>query len=126
MVQKRLIRAGYREKTYRQYMLWRQGAGVPILLCLLVTVTGLQSKFGGFSVYVLALGLGFLDSGFLAGQWEQELEARQTRLRLGLPDALDLIIICVEAGLGMDRAILRTAEELQLSHPVIADELGHG
>lgn len=119
VVQKRLIRAGYREKTYVNIF---YGAKVlaPILLCALATVTGLYA-LGGFFVYIMALGLGFLIPDFWLGN---RIKARQLNLRLGLPDALDLIVICVEAGLGMDRAVLRTAEELHLSQPEIADELG--
>jgi tight adherence protein C len=45
------------------------------------------------------------------------------KLRLGLPEALDLIVICVEAGLSMDKATMRTSEELRISQPEIADEL---
>jgi tight adherence protein C len=119
VVQKRLIRAGYREKTYVN-IFYGVKVLVPILFCLFVTVTGLYA-LGGFFVYVMALGLGFLIPDFWLGN---RIKARQTKLRLGLPDALDLIVICVEAGLGMDRAVLRTAEELHLSQPEIADELG--
>ena len=48
---------------------------------------------------------------------------RQLNIRIGLPDALDLMVICIEAGLGLDQAIQRVAEELKLSHPEISDEL---
>lgn len=118
VVQKRLTRAGYREKTYVNIF---YGAKVltPVLLSLLAAISGLGA-YGGFFVYIMALGLGFLAPDFWLGN---RIKARQTNLRLGLPDALDLIVICVEAGLGMDRAILRTAEELKLSQPEIADEL---
>jgi tight adherence protein C len=119
VVQKRLIRAGYREKTYVN-IFYGAKVLVPILLCILAGVSGLYA-FGGFFVYVMALGLGFLIPDFWLGN---RIKARQRNLRLGLPDALDLIVICVEAGLGMDRAVLRTAEELKLSQPEIADELG--
>jgi tight adherence protein C len=119
VMQKRLIRAGYREKKYINIF---YGAKVlaPLLLCLLAAVTGAYA-YGGFFVYIMALGFGFLAPDFWLGN---RIKARQTNLRLGLPDALDLIVICVEAGLGVDRAILRTAEELRLSQPEIADELG--
>lgn len=48
---------------------------------------------------------------------------RQHRIRLGLPDALDLLVVSVEAGLGLDQAIQRVAEELAYAHPDLCDEL---
>ena len=48
---------------------------------------------------------------------------RQRQIRNGLPDALDLLIVCIEAGLALDQAILKVSEELALSHPALADEL---
>ncbi len=48
---------------------------------------------------------------------------RQTRVRKSLPDALDLMVVCVEAGVGLDAAILRVSDELRLSHPDLAHEL---
>ncbi len=92
---------------------------VPAALCGAITVTGVWEYIGLFS-YVVALGLGFLVPDFWLGN---RIKARQTNVRLGLPDALDLIIVCVEAGLGMDRAIQRSTEELRLCQPEIADEL---
>ena len=48
--------------------------------------------------------------------------ARRERIRLGLPDALDLMVVCVDAGLGLDQALQRAGQELVLSQPEIADE----
>jgi tight adherence protein C len=47
---------------------------------------------------------------------------RKQKVFLGLPDALDLMVVCVEAGLGMDQAMRRVSEELVKTHPVIATE----
>jgi tight adherence protein C len=52
-----------------------------------------------------------------------KIRARQTRLRLSLPDGLDLLVICVEVGLGIDQALLRVANELKIVHPELSDEL---
>jgi tight adherence protein C len=51
------------------------------------------------------------------------INIRQERLRRALPDALDLLVICVEVGLGLDQAFLRVAQELRVVHPELSDEL---
>lgn len=50
--------------------------------------------------------------------------SRKNGIFLGLPDALDLMVVCVEAGLGLDQAMRKVAEEMQGSYPVIAEEFG--
>jgi tight adherence protein C len=117
-VQKRLIRAGYREHSYVN-IFYSSKALVPTALCLVATVTHLY-EYGPLFVYALAAGLGYLAPDF----WlSNRISARQRALRLGLPEALDLIVICVEAGLSMDKATMRTAEELRISQPAISEEL---
>jgi tight adherence protein C len=117
-VQKRLARAGYREKSYVN-IFYSSKVIVPGLLGILATVTGLYS-YAPFFIYVVAAGLGFMAPDF----WlSNRISARKTQLRLGLPDALDLIVICVEAGLSLDKATMRTAAELQIMQPAISDEL---
>jgi tight adherence protein C len=117
-VQKRLIRAGYRPTAYVN-IFYSSKVLVPGLLCILVTVTRLY-EYAPLVVYALAAGLGFLAPDF----WlSNRITARQRQLRLGLPEALDLIVICVEAGLSIDKATMRTSEELRISQPAIADEL---
>jgi tight adherence protein C len=49
---------------------------------------------------------------------------RKLKIFLGLPDALDLMVVCVEAGLGLDQALRKVAEEMKKSYPLIADEFG--
>ena len=50
--------------------------------------------------------------------------SRKQGIFLGLPDALDLMVVCVEAGLGLDQAMRKVSEELCKTHPIIADEFG--
>jgi tight adherence protein C len=119
VVQRRLVRAGYRNDSAVKFF---YGAKilVPLLLCLIVAITRL-SHFGGFFTYVLALALGFLAPDFWLGR---QITSRQAKIRRGLPDVLDLMIICIEAGQSLDQATVRTAEELRAAQPAISDELG--
>ena len=118
VIQKRLIRAGYRKDSHVN-LFYASKVLVPILLAFLVTVTGVYD-YGPFFVYAVALALGFLAPDFWLGN---RIKARQLNLRLGLPQALDLLVICIEAGLSIDQATVRVADELQISEPVISDEL---
>jgi len=71
----------------------------------------------------LALGacaLGYLLPSMALGRLAKR---RQHRIRLGLPDALDLLVVSVEAGLGLDQAIQRVGEELAFAHPDLSEEL---
>jgi tight adherence protein C len=118
VVEQRLIRAGYRKESAVDIF---YGAKVllPLSLCLFVLLTGLASR-SSFFTYFIALGFGFLAPDFWLGR---RISIRQARIRLGLPDALDLLVICVEAGLSLDQATARTAEELHRAQPAISDEL---
>src|ERR1035437_10161467 len=119
VVQKRLIRAGFRKDSAINTFF---GAKVvlPLSLALLVTMTGIYS-WSPFFVYVLSAGLGFLLPDFWLGN---RISNRQLKIRLGLPEALDLLVICSDAGLSLDQAILKVSQELPLSQPEIADEFG--
>jgi len=51
------------------------------------------------------------------------VDKRQSKIRSGIPDALDLLVVCTESGLGFNAALRRVADELTISHPDFADEL---
>ena len=118
VVQKRLMRAGYR-KDWHVNIFYGAKVLVPGFLCLIATVTGLYQS-GPFFVYAIALGLGFLAPDFWVGR---RISARQLNIRLGLPEALDFMVICIEAGLSLDQAVLRTSDELHVGQPDLSDEL---
>jgi tight adherence protein C len=119
VIQKRLIRAGYRKDVHLS-IFYGAKALVPLALIIIVTAAGLY-QYASFFVYILAIGLGFLVPDFWLGN---RISNRQLNVRLGLPDVLDLMVICIEAGLSVDQATVRASEELSASQPAISDELG--
>ena len=119
VAQQRLIRAGLREESAVKYF-YGAKVIVPLVLCLVALISGL-GKQSPFVMYPICLGIGFLVPDFWLGR---KITKRQAQVRKGLPDALDLLIICVEAGLSLDQATARTAQELRNAQPVLSDELG--
>jgi tight adherence protein C len=119
VVQQRLVRAGYRnDGTVKIF--YGAKVLVPLVLCLLVAVSGL-AHFSPIFFYCLALGGGFLAPDFWLGR---KIAKRQAAIKRGLPDVLDLLVICIEAGLSLDQATARTAEEMHRAQPALSDELG--
>jgi tight adherence protein C len=64
--------------------------------------------------------LGYVVPGIILAR---KAKRRQHRIQLGLADALDLMVVSVEAGLGLDQAMLRVGDELRFAHPDLSDEL---
>ena len=115
----RLTRAGYRNESAVR-IFYGYKVFVPLALCAIALVSG-AAKFSPFFVYASCLGLGFLGPDFWLGR---KIKGRQKRMERGLPDVLDLLIICIEAGLSLDQATARTAEELVKAQPELCDEFG--
>jgi len=120
VIQKRLIRAGFREDAHVR-IFYGSKVLVPLALCVLVSVSGVTHYFSPFMAYALALGLGYLAPDFWLGR---RIKTRQTEIRLGLPDFLDLMVVCIEAGLSLDQALSRTSGEMQEALPELCDEMG--
>jgi tight adherence protein C len=73
-------------------------------------------------VFLIAgTGLGYYAPGMYL---EKLVQKRQGLLRLSLPDALDMMVVSVEAGLGLDQALQYVAREIEQGHPELSDELG--
>ncbi|MBC8105454.1 MAG: type II secretion system F family protein [Anaerolineae bacterium] len=80
---------------------------------------------GLMSQTLLGLSLGGLVGYFLPRFWlKQKIKSNQQSLNLALPDALDLMVVCVEAGLTVDAAMQRVGQELGIAHPALSRELG--
>ena len=118
IVLQRLTRAGYRNESAVK-VFYGCKVVTPILLSAIALLSGLAS-FGPFFVYLMTLGVGFLAPDFWLGK---KIKKRQKKITRGLPDVLDLLVICMEAGLSLDQATARTAQELSKSQPELCDEL---
>jgi tight adherence protein C len=113
-----MIRAGYRDP---QAILAIRGLKLILPVGMLATVylTGLY-RFNPYLLFPAALLIGYILPDF-ALTWK--VRRRQLLLRRGLPDALDLLVICVEAGLGLDQAIMKVSQDLRITHRELSDEL---
>jgi tight adherence protein C len=118
VVRQRLIHAGYRKDSAVKIFYGAKFL-LMVTLTVLVIVTGL-ARINYLFAILLALAFGFLAPDFWLGR---RVSLRQRKIRLGLPDVLDLLIVCIEAGLSMDQATARTAEELGRSQSATSDEL---
>jgi tight adherence protein C len=119
VVLQRLQHAGFRDESAVK-IFYGSKVLAPILLILLTLGSGLGA-YGGLFMYVVAAGVGFLAPDFWLGR---RISKRQSRIRRGLPDVLDLLVICIEAGLSLDQGTSRTAVELKSAQPELCDELG--
>jgi len=112
---RRLMLAGYRKPHHADIFVGGRLA-VPAILGLAVALLVSDNTIVFF---ILALGIGFYCPDF----WlSYAINKRREKLRLSLPDGLDLLSICLEAGLGLDQGIVRVGQELRLSHRALSEE----
>lgn len=113
---RRLMLAGYRKPAHADIFVGARLA-IPAILGVLVAL------FVGGNVimwFFIAIGVGFFVPDFWL-KWATD--RRMDQIRLSLPDGLDFLAICLEAGLGLDQGIVRLGQELRVSHPELAEEL---
>jgi tight adherence protein C len=120
----RLTQGGYREPAAVEIFL-----GIKLLLATVITLAFLQinARFVDRLEFPLDMaaavwlcgGAFFLPNIFLASR----IKNRQTEIERALPDAMDLLVTCVEAGLGLDAALARVAEEIGIASALLAVEL---
>ena len=115
-LQRMMARAGYH--TLTPLALYTLGQ----VVCPLV-FGALPLLFGSFlqvwPVIIILGCFGWLLPGLIVGR---KTAARQKVIQNGLPDALDLMIVCLEAGSGIDQAIMKVSDELDLAYPALAEE----
>jgi tight adherence protein C len=116
-LQRRLVNAGYRGSEALAVFFGIR-VGLALLLFAMCATPILIAP--NLVMAIGACGVGYVLPSMVLGRIAKK---RQHRIRLGLPDALDLMVVSVEAGLGLDQAIQRVADEMAFAHPDLADEL---
>ena len=112
---RRLMLAGYRKPVHADVFLGARLA-TPALAGLAVALLIDQNTF---LFFILAVVLGY----FLPDFWlSRAIQKRRDRIKLSLPDGLDMLAVCMEAGLGLDQAIVRIGHEFAISHPELSEE----
>jgi len=115
-LQRKLVAAGYRSKEALLVFIGIR-VGVSLLLFFVVSIPVFHINV---LVAIGAAAIGYLLTTMALGRMAQR---RQHRIRLSLPDALDLLVVSVEAGLGLDQALQRVGQELAFAHGDLCDEL---
>lgn len=110
-----LIQAGYRDAMHVNYYFGARVFGAAVGFAAVLLFSGLNNPF----LLAGVPGLGFFLPRFIL---KRMIRDRQQRIRLALPDALDLTVICVEAGLALDQAMMRVGQDLHHAHPDLSDE----
>jgi tight adherence protein C len=113
---RRLMLAGYRKPAHADIFLGARLALPAILGFLVVMLPTGNVLFFFFLTIIIAF--------FIPDFWlSRAISKRREKIRLSLPDALDLLSICMEAGLGLDQGIVRVGQELHVSRPELSEEL---
>lgn len=118
-VRLRLARAGFRREEAVPIFL---GIKMTLALAMAIVALSLSPLLGSSTIFVAVslVGLGYTLPGVALSR---RTRRRQAQIRAGLPDMLDLLVVSMEAGLGLDQALRRVADELRRTSPQLAEEL---
>lgn len=120
-LRQKLGTAGYRQRQAQTIFLASKTA-LLVLFAIGGATFGASMGYdfkGVIAIILFAGGIGFIAPGIWLGS---VAKGRQDKIRRGLPDMLDLMVVSVESGLALDAAIKRTGEEMGMVHPDIAEE----
>ena len=121
LLRRDLMAAGYRSESALFYYQAARVIAIVVLVVLALIFRGYITSNGILAI-VIPIAAGFL--GFFAPSMylDNLVSNRHDRLRMSLPDALDSMVVSVEAGLGLDQAIQYVAKELTTTHPDVSEE----
>ncbi len=121
VMQRRLIRAGFRNEKALRYLYGAKAVlaiGLPLLMVLMVANSSADPS-NKFIAVVASAAVGFFGPNEYI---RTAAKRRQKEISRGLPNALDLMVVCVESGLGLDQAVVQVSKELEHAHPDISEE----
>jgi tight adherence protein C len=113
-LRQKLLAAGLRESSAVDTYF-----GIRLLGPIAAVLAGTFIRSNTFFWILVLMGLAYIAPDLWVGHCARK---RRERIRLGLPDALDLMVVCVDAGLAIDQALLRAGQELALSQHEISEE----
>ena len=116
-LQRRLAEAGFHGFTPVLIYSFSEVALAAIAFLTVVSTLGLRR---GALFAVAAAVQGYMVPSFIV---QRRIRQRRKQIENGLPDALDLLIVSLEAGLAIDQALLKSAEELEIAYPALSQEL---
>lgn len=123
-INEKLIQAGFRSPgALTLYYGAKSFGGVLLPILVLLSAPVLFPSLSFNLVLVLVVTAGLMGIRLPKLVVEHIRKKRQLAIRNGLPDAIDLLVVCTEAGLGLNGALQRVADELGISHPEVAAEL---
>lgn len=122
----KLMRAGYRGKhAVRTFHAIQFVMGITFLLvgATLALIKSSSGEVTTTTLLIYVFGPGFAGY-FLPRYWvERRVQERTQQIQDGFPDALDMLLVCVEAGQSLDQGIVRVAKEISTGYPTLAEEL---
>jgi tight adherence protein C len=121
-LRRRLIEAGIYDRSALALMLGVKMLlmAAPMVLSMALAATGLLTPTRAMMAGLAGLGLGMIAPGL----WlDYRKRARQTMLRRALPDALDMLVLCLEGGVSLTGALQRVTDELNAAHPLLGAEM---
>lgn len=121
----KMLRAGYRAKNaVRMFHFAQLVLGLGFLACGVIYAMVISSQQEVSTQFMIIATVGPGGAGYYLPQYwvQRRLQMRQAEIVSGFPDALDMMLVCVEAGQSLDQSINRVAKESRAGYPALADE----
>jgi tight adherence protein C len=124
-VRQRLSQAGYmRPEAVRTYFVLRLALAVGLPMTFLILAPLFSANIPAENVLITGVTLTLIGLYMPAAWVTLRIHDRRRAIQESFPDALDMLMVCVEAGLGLDAAFSRVGEQMALAHPILSQHFG--